>query len=60
MGGHRSDITDGVVRAETLRLGLVDTKVAGIDDDWSGQRVVWRVRNRRTPHPPDRAATSDP
>jgi hypothetical protein len=45
-GGHDSDITDNVVRAHALDLGLVDVKVAAIDDDWSGLRLVWRVSNR--------------
>ena len=45
-GGHRSDITDTVIRSEALPLGLVDVKVAAIDDDWSGLRLVWRVENR--------------
>ena len=48
-GGHRSDITDNVVRAHALPLGLVDVKVAAIDDDWSGLRLVWRVGNRAGP-----------
>jgi hypothetical protein len=46
-GGHRSDITDTVIRTEALPMGLVDVKVAAIDDDWSGLRLVWRVENRR-------------
>ena len=45
-GGHHSDITDTVIRALALPLGLVDVKVAAIDDDWSGLRLVWRVANR--------------
>jgi hypothetical protein len=45
-GGHRSDITDNVIRSHALPLGLVDVKVAAIDDDWSGLRLVWRVSNR--------------
>jgi hypothetical protein len=44
--GHRSDITDNVVREIALPLGLVDVKVAAIDEDWSGLRLVWRVANR--------------
>jgi hypothetical protein len=44
--GHRSDITDTAVRQEALPIGLVDVKVAAIDDDWSGLRLVWRVENR--------------
>ena len=45
-GGHTSDITDKIVRSEALALGVVDVKVAAIDEDWSGQRVVWRTANR--------------
>jgi hypothetical protein len=45
-GGHTSDITDNVVREHALALGLVDVKVAAIDDDWSGLRLVWRKENR--------------
>ena len=45
-GGHRSDITDNVIRREALPIGLVDVKVAAIDDDWSGLRLVWRAENR--------------
>jgi hypothetical protein len=45
-GGHDSDITDNVVRGYALDLGLVDVKVAAIDDDWSGLRLVWRVSSR--------------
>jgi len=44
--GHRSDITDSVIREFVLPIGLVDVKVAAIDDDWSGLRVVWRTENR--------------
>ena len=44
--GHRSDITDNAIREEALPIGLVDVKVAAIDDDWSGLRLVWRVEYR--------------
>lgn len=44
--GHHSDITDNVIREHALPLGLVDVKVAAIDDDWSGLRVVWRREER--------------
>jgi len=43
---HASDITDIVVRRYALDLGLVDVKVAAIDEDWSGLRLVWRTGNR--------------
>ena len=45
--GHRSDITDTVIREYALPIGLVDVKVASIDDDWSGLRLVWRTEHRR-------------
>jgi hypothetical protein len=46
-GGHSSDITDTVIREHALPMGLVDVKVAAIDENWSGLRLVWRVENRR-------------
>ena len=49
--GHSSDITDNVIRAVALPLGIVDVKVAAVDDDWSGQRYVWRVSARPGPGP---------
>jgi hypothetical protein len=45
-GGHSSDITDNVIRDHALPLGIVDVKVAAIDDDWSGLRLVWRKEKR--------------
>lgn len=45
-GGHVSNITDTVVRDAALARSLVDTKVAAIDADWSGLRLVWRVGAR--------------
>lgn len=50
--GHVSDITDNVIRAHALPLGVVDVKVAAIDEDWSGLRLVWRVSNRGGPASP--------
>jgi hypothetical protein len=50
-GGHESDITDNVIRREALGHGVVDVKVAAIDDDWSGLRFVWRTENRPPPAP---------
>lgn len=51
--GHTSDLGDGVVRATMLAFGVVDVKVAALDEDWSGLKFVWRrdlrdgVRRRR-------------
>jgi hypothetical protein len=41
-GGHTSDISENDIRDVALPLGLVDNKVAALDEDWSGLRVVWR------------------
>ncbi|SNQ49730.1 conserved hypothetical protein [Frankia canadensis] len=40
--GHRSDVTENLVREVALPRGLVDNKVAALDENWSGLRVVWR------------------
>jgi len=44
--GHISDVTENLIRDVVLPLGLVDVKVAAIDEDWSGLKVVWRRVNR--------------
>ena len=41
-----TDMREDVVREVALPLGLVDTKVAAIDETWSGLKLVWR-RERR-------------
>ena len=45
-GGHRSDITDNVLRDVLLPVGVVDVKVAALDGDWSGVKFVWRLSQR--------------
>jgi hypothetical protein len=44
--GHVSDITDNIVRKKVLPLGLVDIKVAAIDNDWSALEFVSRKQLR--------------
>jgi hypothetical protein len=44
--GVTTDITEDVVRAVALPTGLVDVKVAAIDDVWSGLKLVRRLNNR--------------
>lgn len=44
--GVATDLTETPVREIGLANGLVDNKVAAIDDTWSGLRFVWRVRDR--------------
>ena len=44
--GHESDLSDAAVRATLLPHGLVDVKVAMLDEDWSGLKFVWRRARR--------------
>ena len=44
--GVTTDITEDVIRAVALPTGLVDVKVAAIDDVWSGLKLVRRLKNR--------------
>jgi hypothetical protein len=44
--GVTTDITEDVIRAVALPTGLVDVKVAAIDDVWSGLKLVRRLRVR--------------
>ena len=43
-----TDMTEDVVREVVLPRGLVDVKVAAIDETWSGLRVVHRRENRQS------------
>jgi len=44
--GVPTDLTEDVVRAIGLAHGLVDVKVAAVDDVWSGLKFVRRLRDR--------------
>jgi hypothetical protein len=57
-GGHDSDIREQDIRDLALPLGLVDVKVAAIDEDWSGLRLLWRreLRDGNGGSPPTPAA----
>ncbi|MGC4192548.1 MAG: hypothetical protein QM589_15485 [Thermomicrobiales bacterium] len=50
--GHLSDITEQMLRDVQLPLGIVDTKVAAIDHDWSGLKFVWRKEFRKASYSP--------
>ncbi len=41
-----TDITEDVVRDVALAGGLVDVKVAAVDAQWSGLKLVYRLRDR--------------
>ena len=45
--GVATDVTENVVRATALSLGLVDIKVCAIDDTWSGLKLVIPLEKRK-------------
>lgn len=44
--GVASDLTENVIRDIGLKHGLVDVKVAAIDETWSGLKFVYRLTDR--------------
>jgi len=44
--GVTTDLTEDVIRAIGLAHGLVDVKVAAVDEVWSGLKFVRRVKDR--------------
>ena len=45
--GVATDLTEDVIRVIGLAHGLVDVKVAAVDDVWSGLKFVRRIKDRR-------------
>jgi hypothetical protein len=41
-----TDVAEDAIRAEALKLDLVDVKVAAIDETWSGLKLVIRKERR--------------
>ncbi len=44
--GVKTELSGDVVRGLGLKAGLVDVKVAAVDETWSGLKFVHRVKNR--------------
>jgi hypothetical protein len=44
--GVATDMNEDAVREIALPTGLVDVKVAAVDDVWSGLKLVRRLKNR--------------
>lgn len=42
----RTDLKRDPIRNYLLSLGLVDVKVAAVDEDWSGLKFVYRLKDR--------------
>ncbi len=45
--GVTTDVTEDVIRAVALPIGLVDIKVCAVDETWSGLKLVVRRSNRK-------------
>lgn len=41
-----TDLTEDIIRAIGLENGLVDVKVAAVDEVWSGLKFVFRLKDR--------------
>ena len=46
--GVPTNITEDVIRAVALPLGLVDVKVCAVDETWSGLKLMIRRENRKS------------
>ncbi len=45
--GVETDVTEDVIREFALPMGLVDVKVCGVDETWSGLKLVIRKALRK-------------
>jgi Protein of unknown function (DUF3052) len=45
--GIKTDLTENIIRDIALSAGLVDNKVCAIDENWSGLRLVVRLKDRK-------------
>ena len=43
-----TDLNENIIREIGLDLGLVDVKVAAVDETWSGLKFVYRLEDRKT------------
>lgn len=41
-----SDLNENIIRDIGLENGLVDVKVIAVDDNWSGLKFVYRLKDR--------------
>lgn len=41
-----TELNEDIIRGTALNLGLVDVKVCAVDDNWSGLKIVIRVKDR--------------
>lgn len=41
-----TELNENIIRNAALAIGLVDVKICAIDDDWSGLKLVYRLKDR--------------
>ncbi len=41
-----TELTENLIRDIALAAGLVDVKVCAVDDEWSGLKLVYRLKDR--------------
>ena len=41
-----TDLKEDTIRSLLLNIGLVDVKVASIDEIWNGLKFVYRIKDR--------------
>ena len=41
-----TELTEDLIRNHVLEIGLVDVKVCAVDDEWSGLKLVYRLKDR--------------
>jgi hypothetical protein len=44
--GKKTELTEDIIRNYALEAGLVDVKVCSVDEDWSGLKLVYRLKDR--------------
>lgn len=44
--GKPTEITENAIRDYALSIGLVDVKVCAVDEEWSGLKLVFRLKDR--------------
>jgi hypothetical protein len=44
--GKPTEVTENMVRDTGLAIGLVDVKICAVDEDWSGLKFVFRLKDR--------------
>lgn len=42
----QTDLNENIIRDMALKNGLVDVKVCAVDDNWSGLKLVYRLKDR--------------